>query len=155
MGDAVGPCCTAAKISAISYLFVFFFTFFDTLVIMGDTERPRYTGFRGLSVCGITVLQCIWNNRNLKIIKKKICPNYVFNKKKLLWENTVWEIKSWLYSASLTHNWKVKVLSLSICTRSLVYRGLSIKKVYLIINSDQASLIPAGPRSAIGRAPDS
>ena len=26
---------------------------------MGDTERPRYTGFRGLSVRGITALQCI------------------------------------------------------------------------------------------------
>ena len=25
---------------------------------MGDTERPRYTGFRGLSVRGITALQC-------------------------------------------------------------------------------------------------
>ena len=25
---------------------------------MGDTERPRYTGFHGLSVRGITALQC-------------------------------------------------------------------------------------------------
>ena len=25
---------------------------------MGDTERPRYTDFRGLSVRGITALQC-------------------------------------------------------------------------------------------------
>ena len=25
---------------------------------MGDTELPRYTGFRGLSVRGITALQC-------------------------------------------------------------------------------------------------
>ena len=30
---------------------------------MGDTEQPRYTGFRGLSVRGISALQCIniWN----------------------------------------------------------------------------------------------
>ena len=29
-----------------------------SLVLMGNTERPRYTGFRGLSVHGITALQC-------------------------------------------------------------------------------------------------
>ena len=28
---------------------------------MGDTERPRYTDFRGLSVRGITALQCIYS----------------------------------------------------------------------------------------------
>ena len=33
--------------------------FFDILVIMGDTERPRYTGSCGLSVRGIRALQCI------------------------------------------------------------------------------------------------
>ena len=54
MGDTVGPCYTAPKISAISYLFTTF-----SLLIMGDTERPRYTGFRSLSVRGITALQCI------------------------------------------------------------------------------------------------
>ena len=54
MGDSVGPRYTAPKISAISYLFGTF-----SLLIMGDTERPRYTGFRGLSVRGITALQCI------------------------------------------------------------------------------------------------
>ena len=54
MGDTVGPRYTAPKISAISYLFRTF-----SLLIMGDTERPRYTGFRGLSVRGITALQCI------------------------------------------------------------------------------------------------
>ena len=53
-GDTVGPRYTAPKISAISYLFRTF-----SLLIMGDTERPRYTGFRGLSVRGITALQCI------------------------------------------------------------------------------------------------
>ena len=42
-------------------LFICIFFFFDTLVIMGDTERPRFTGFHGLSVCGITTLQCIMN----------------------------------------------------------------------------------------------
>ena len=57
MGDMVGPRYTAAKISAISNLFVFFFFFFDTLVIMCYTGRPHYTGFRGPSVFGITVLQ--------------------------------------------------------------------------------------------------
>ena len=41
------------KISAISYLFGTF-----SLLIMGDIERPRYTGFCGLSVRGITGLQC-------------------------------------------------------------------------------------------------
>ena len=51
--DTVGPRYTAPKISAISYLFRTF-----SLLIMGDTERPRYTGFRGLSVRGITALQC-------------------------------------------------------------------------------------------------
>ena len=56
MGDTVGQRYTAPKISAISYLFGTF-----SLLIMGDTERPRYTGFRGLSVRGITVLQCIPN----------------------------------------------------------------------------------------------
>ena len=41
-------------------LFVCVFSlFFDTLVIMGNTERPRYTSFRGLSVRSITVLQCM------------------------------------------------------------------------------------------------
>ena len=60
IGDAVGPRYTAAKISAITYLFVFNFFFFDALVIMGATERPRYTGFRGLSVRGITALQCMF-----------------------------------------------------------------------------------------------
>ena len=54
MGDTVGPRYTAPKISAISYLFGTF-----SLLIMGDTEQPRYTGFRGLSVRGITALQCI------------------------------------------------------------------------------------------------
>ena len=54
MGDTVGPRYTAPKISAISYLFRTV-----SLLIMGDTERPRYTGFRGLSVRGITALQCI------------------------------------------------------------------------------------------------
>ena len=54
-GDTVGPRYTAPKISAISYLFRTF-----SLLIMGDTERPRYTGFRGLSVRGITALQCIY-----------------------------------------------------------------------------------------------
>ena len=54
MGDTVGPHYTAPKISAISYLFGTF-----SLLIMGDTERPRYTGFRGLSVRGKTALQCI------------------------------------------------------------------------------------------------
>ena len=56
MGDTVhvGPRYTAPKISAISYLSRTF-----SLLIMGDTERPRYTGFRGLSVRGITALQCI------------------------------------------------------------------------------------------------
>ena len=55
MGDTVhvGPRYTAPKISAMSYLFRTF-----SLLIMGDTERPRYTGFRGLSVRGITALQC-------------------------------------------------------------------------------------------------
>ena len=53
IGDTVGPRYTAPKISAISYLFRTF-----SLLIMGDTERPHYTGFRGLSVRGITALQC-------------------------------------------------------------------------------------------------
>ena len=55
MGDTVhvGPRYTAPKISAINYLFGTF-----SLLIMGDTERPRYTGFRGLTVRGITALQC-------------------------------------------------------------------------------------------------
>ena len=59
MGDTVhvGPGYTAPKISTISYLFRTF-----SLLIMGDTERPRYTGFRGLSVRGITALQCILKN---------------------------------------------------------------------------------------------
>ena len=55
MSDTVGPHYTAPKIFAISYLFRTF-----SLLIMGDTERPRYTGFCGLSVHGITALQCIW-----------------------------------------------------------------------------------------------
>ena len=45
MGDTVGPRYTAPKMSAIHYLFRTF-----SLLIMGDTERPPYTGFRGLSV---------------------------------------------------------------------------------------------------------
>ena len=53
MGDTVGPRYTAPKISAISYLFRTF-----SLLIMGDTKRPHYTGFRGLSVRGIMALQC-------------------------------------------------------------------------------------------------
>ena len=53
MGDTVGPRYTAPKISAISYLFGTF-----SLLIMGDTERPRYTDFPGLLVRGIMVLQC-------------------------------------------------------------------------------------------------
>ena len=57
MGDTVGPRYTAPKISAISYLFRTF-----SLLIMGDTEPPRYTGFCGLSVRGITAMQC---NNNL------------------------------------------------------------------------------------------
>ena len=55
IGDTISPRYTALKISAISYLFRTF-----SLLIMGDTERPRYTRFRGLSVRGITALQCIW-----------------------------------------------------------------------------------------------
>ena len=51
----VGPHYTAPTLSAISYLFGAF-----SLLIMGDTERPRYTGFRGLSVRGIMALQCIY-----------------------------------------------------------------------------------------------
>ena len=39
---------------------IFFLFFMDTLIIMGDAERLCYTGFRGLSVCGITALQCIY-----------------------------------------------------------------------------------------------
>ena len=54
MGDTAGPHYTAPKISAISYLFGTF-----SLLIMGDTERPCYTGFRSLSVRGITAMQCI------------------------------------------------------------------------------------------------
>ena len=54
MGDTAGPHYTAPKISVISYLFGTF-----SLLIMGNTERPRYTGFRSLSVRGITALQCI------------------------------------------------------------------------------------------------
>ena len=37
-------------------VWIFFFTFG---VLMGATERPRNTGFRGLSVRSITALQCI------------------------------------------------------------------------------------------------
>ena len=59
IGNTVGPRYTAPKISAISYLFRTF-----SLLIMGDTERPRYTGFRGLSVRGITALQCISVQKN-------------------------------------------------------------------------------------------
>ena len=65
MGDTVGPRYTAPKVSAISYLFRTF-----SLLIMGDTERPRYTGFRGLSVRGITALQCMtisWTNSHFSI----------------------------------------------------------------------------------------
>ena len=50
MGDTVGPRYTAPKISTISYLFRTF-----SLLIMGDTEQARYTGFRGLSA-----LQCTY-----------------------------------------------------------------------------------------------
>ena len=60
-GDTVGPRYTAPKISAISYLFRTF-----SLLIMGDRERPRYTGFRGISVRGITALQCMFSLRNKK-----------------------------------------------------------------------------------------
>ena len=55
MGDTVGLRYTAPKISAISYLFRTF-----SLLIIGDTERPPYTGFRSLSVRDITALQCIY-----------------------------------------------------------------------------------------------
>ena len=54
-GRTVGARYTAPKLSAISYLFGTF-----SLLIMGNTERLRYTGFRGLSVRGITALQCIF-----------------------------------------------------------------------------------------------
>ena len=37
------------------FVWIFFFTF---RALMGATECPRYTGFRGLSVRGITVPQC-------------------------------------------------------------------------------------------------
>ena len=50
---------TAQKISAIRYLFRFFALYLDTLVIMGHTERPCYTGFCGLSVRDIAALQCL------------------------------------------------------------------------------------------------
>ena len=65
MGDTVhvGPRYTAPKISAISYLFRTF------SLIMGDTERPRYTGFRGLLVRGITALQCISSAWGLSLFK--------------------------------------------------------------------------------------
>ena len=53
MSDTVGPRYTTPKIFPISYLFGTF-----SLLIMGDTEQPRYTGFRGLSVGGIMALQC-------------------------------------------------------------------------------------------------
>ena len=58
MGDTahVGPRYTAPKISVISDLFRTF-----SLLIMGDTEGPRYTGFRSLLVRGITALQCIYH----------------------------------------------------------------------------------------------
>ena len=39
-----------------------------SLLIMSDTERPRYTGFRGLSVRGITALQCICHLARLHVI---------------------------------------------------------------------------------------
>ena len=35
---------------------------------MGDTEGPRYTGFHGLLVRGITALQCIHYNAILDIM---------------------------------------------------------------------------------------
>ena len=66
MGDTVGPRYTAPKISAISYLLRNF-----SLLIMGDTELPRYTGFRGLSVRGITALQCILFTRLFKHSRKR------------------------------------------------------------------------------------
>ena len=67
IGDTVhaGPRYTAPKVSAISYLFRTFF-----LLKMGDTERPRYTGFRGLSVRGITALQC--NSFELANVEQQI-----------------------------------------------------------------------------------
>ena len=62
----VGPRYTLPKISAISYLFRTF-----SLLIMGDTKRPRYTGFRGLSVRGITALQC----KVFSVIKQLKCES--------------------------------------------------------------------------------
>ena len=57
-----------AKISAIRYLFGYFSLLFRAL--MGVTERPRYTGFRGLSVRGITAPQCILERAIKPIVKK-------------------------------------------------------------------------------------
>ena len=58
------PRYTAPKISPIRYLFgyfsiLFYFYYSGT---NGFTERPCYTGFHGLSVRGITALQCINGN---------------------------------------------------------------------------------------------
>ena len=54
MGVTVCPRYIAPKMSAISYLLGSF-----SVIIMGDTEQPRYTDFCGLSVRSITALQCI------------------------------------------------------------------------------------------------
>ena len=70
MGDTVGPRYTAPKISAISYLFRTF-----SLLIMGDTERPRYSGFRGLSVRGITALQCSLSFKEISSVMTEILEN--------------------------------------------------------------------------------
>ena len=79
MGDRISPRYTAPKISAICYLFRTF-----SLLIMGDTERPRYTGFRGLLVRGITALQCIWLlSYQIWKINKTNRPAGTFNK---LWK---------------------------------------------------------------------
>ena len=78
MGDTVGLRYTTPKISAISYLLGTF-----SLLIMGDTEQPRYTGFRSLSVRGITALQCIlfkWFSYT-----KCLCPKKDCNSTKNLW----------------------------------------------------------------------
>ena len=57
------PRYTAHKICAIRYFVsIFFFTF---CALMGAIERPRYTGFRGLSVRGISAPQCIENNSKI------------------------------------------------------------------------------------------
>ena len=45
----------AKNIRDLLFVCIFFFTFW---ALMGATERPRYTGFRGLSVRAITAPQC-------------------------------------------------------------------------------------------------